>query len=332
MLDALHSAAEAGLIYTVDSAPGIRRVRRGRGHSYLNADGARISAAERKRIEALVIPPAWKDVWICPSHRGHLQATGRDQRGRKQYLYHPSWRAVRDEAKFTQLADFGAALPDLRRRVAQDLSQGGLTRAKVVAAVVSLLDKTLIRVGNEEYRRDNGTFGLTTLGDEHVEIDGSMLRFKFLGKSGIEHEVDLRDRRLARVVRACHELGGRELFTYVGDDGQPVRVDSCDANEYLSLAVGQSVTVKNFRTWGASVIVAEELHDAGGVDDKAVIEAIDLAAATLGNTRTVCRNSYVDPRVIDAARSGSLHDAWEASRSTETMTRAERATLKVITT
>ena len=330
--DVVAAAAEAGLRYVSDAEPGIGRVRRGRGWSYVRAGGrAPVGAAERRRIEALAIPPAWTDVWICADPDGHIQATGRDARGRKQYRYHDRWRATRDDTKFDRLHEFGLALPRLRAVTDEDLARSGLPPRKVVALVIALLDQTLIRVGNEEYRRDNGTYGLTTMRWRHVDVDGSELSFCFIGKGGQEHEVSVADRRLARAVRACHELGGRELFTYRGVDGAPVRVDSADCNDYLADVMGPATTVKYFRTWGASVTVLEALleHD-GALSQADVLAAIDEAADRLGNTRAVCRRSYVHPILIEDADVEVLREAWSAARTTDTMTRAERALLRVL--
>jgi DNA topoisomerase-1 len=329
---ALDAAAEAGLRYVTDAEPGIRRTRRGRGFSYTRAGGrAPVGADTRARIERLAIPPAWTDVWICADATGHLQATGRDARGRKQYRYHDRWRAVRDEAKFDRLADFGARLPQVRAVVAEDLGRSGLPHRKVVALVLALMDRTLIRVGNDEYRRENGTHGLTTLESDHVAVDGATVQLCFVGKGGVEHEVRVTDRRLARVVRACHELGGRELFTYRGSDGAPVRVDSADCNEYLADVVGPGTTVKSFRTWGATVSVLEQLVACDGpLGDREVLAAIDHAAARLGNTRAVCRRAYVHPALCDDLDEDRLRAAWAASRRTATMSRAERATLRLL--
>jgi len=329
---ALQSAVEAGLRYVTDAEPGIRRVRRGKGFSYTRAGGrATVGAATRRRIEQLVIPPAWTDVWICADELGHLQATGRDARGRKQYRYHERWRSVRDETKFDHLAHFGRSLPKVRAVVAEDLVRSGLPPRKVIALVISLLDRTLIRVGNEQYRRDNGTFGLTTLGEDQVEIDGAEISFCFIGKGGLEHEVDLRDRRLARAVRACHELGGRELFTYRGTDGAPVRVDSSDCNEYLADIVGPGTTVKYFRTWGGSAIALEHLaSNDEPIGPSQIVAAVDEAAAHLGNTRAVCRRAYVHPALTDDLDEDALRAAWSGARRTEVMSRAERALLRLL--
>ena len=339
--EAAEAAERAGLRYVTDAEPGIRRRRCGQGFAYALPDGTRPGGRRVEEIRALAIPPAWTDVWICRDRNGHLQATGRDDRGRKQYRYHPRWREVRDESKFDRLRDFGGALPDLRARVDADLRRPGLPIEKVVALSIGLLDRTLVRVGNDAYRRDNGTFGLTTLRSDHVEVNGSEVSFCFVGKGGQEHEVSLRDPRFARAVRGCHELGGKELFTYRGDDGAPVRIDSADCNAYLAEVAGDGVTVKYFRTWGATVTVLEELvavaSDTAGPDTAAVdlleaalLAAIDEAAERLGNTRAVCRNSYLHPAVATAHQEGRLLDIWRSSRSTAAMSRAERATLRLL--
>ncbi|CAN5436927.1 DNA topoisomerase IB [soil metagenome] len=296
-------------------------------------DGSAVSDRRREAIRVLAIPPAWTDVWICTDGRGHLQATGRDVRGRKQYRYHANWRVVRDENKFDRLLEFGLALPDLRAAVDEDLRRPGLPHDKVVALAVGLLDRTLIRVGNEQYRDTNGTYGLTTMEDDHVEIHGGDLSFSFIGKGGQEHQVDLHEPLLAKAVRRCHELGGRELFTYKGEDGSPVRIDSADCNEYVATHAGEGATVKYFRTWGATVTVMEELAavDPGGAGgDSSVLAAIDVAADRLGNTRAVCRRAYVHPGVVEVFHDGTLTDLWSSSRSTASMSRGERATLKLL--
>ena len=328
--------AEAGLRYTTDADPGILRRRAGRGFVYLTPTGERVSD-ERvlARIRGLVLPPAWTDVWICRLATGHLQATGRDARGRKQYRYHDEWRRARDENKFDQLATFGEALTGLRRTIDSDLRLPGLPKDKVVALVIALLDRTLIRVGNEEYRRDNGTFGLTTLYRKHVTVDGPAVRFRFAGKGGVSHEVRLTDRRLASLVRRCHELGGREVFSFDDGDGEAVRIDSGDCNEYLQTVVGDGTTVKTFRTWGGSTIALEALAFLAADDgeeprDRDVLAAIDLTAERLGNTRAVARRSYVHPVVTESYLDGRLADAWRSSRSTDDMTRPERAFLHLL--
>ena len=310
--DPVESAKEAGLRYVHDGMPGFRRRRAGRSFSYIGTDGRPIrDPSELRRIRSLAIPPAWTDVWIAPDARGHVQATGRDARGRKQYRYHPKWRSVRDEAKYGRMIAFGKALPQIRERTARDLSLPGLPREKVLATVVQLLEKTLIRVGNEEYARENRSFGLTTMRTRHVEVDRSRVQFTFLGKSGKEHSVDIADRRLAAVVRRCQELPGQELFQYVDDDGERRTVDSGDVNEYLREITGSDFTAKDFRTWAGTRLAAMALQEFEAFDSEAqakrnVVDAIERVAEKLGNTAAICRRCYVHPAVVDAYMDGSM--------------------------
>ena len=264
-----------------------------------------------RRIRRLAIPPAWRDVWICSDPRGHLQATGRDARGRKQHRYHPRWREVRDEAKYDRILDFAAALPALRGRTGRDTAVPGLPRTKVVAAVVQLLERTLIRVGNEEYARDNHSFGLTTMRDDHARVSGSTIRFRFRGKSGKFHDIAFSDARLARIVKRCQELPGRELFQYLDDDGQVQNIGSADVNEYLRLVMGREFTAKDFRTWTGTVLAAKALQELEefGSDTQAkknILQAVEGVAGMLGNTRSVCRKCYIHPAIIDAYLDRSL--------------------------
>jgi DNA topoisomerase-1 len=282
------------------------------GFRYIAPDGRVIRAKpELARIASLAVPPAWTAVWICPNPRGHLQATGRDARGRKQYRYHPHWRACRDETKFDRMEAFAAALPRIRARTASDISRPGLPREKVLATVVQLLEKSLIRVGNDEYARENGSFGLTTMRNAHVHVRGSMVRFQFRGKSRVRHAVHVTDRRLARIVKQCRDLPGHELFKYIDDEGRRRDVTSGDVNAYLKDITGEDFTAKDFRTWAGTVLAAAALRDVTGGNpatrsQKAVVRAIDAVAGVLGNTRAVCRKSYVHPAVIDAYLDGSL--------------------------
>ena len=311
-LDPEASAEEAGLRYVSDAMPGIRRRRAGRGFSYTGVDGKRLT--DRRvlaRIRSLAIPPAWTDVWICPIARGHLQATGRDARGRKQYRYHPRWRTVRDEVKYERMIAFGQALPRIRRRVEEDLALPGLPRERVLAAVVRLLEKTGVRVGNEEYARENRSFGLTTLRNHHADVGSRRIRFRFRGKGGKEHEVELSDRRLARIVARCQELPGQALFTYLDDDGQQRTVDSADVNDYLREVSGEEFTAKDFRTWSGTVLAAWALAELQEFDSEAqakknVVRAVEAGAERLGNTPAVSRASYVHPIVIDAYLDGDV--------------------------
>jgi DNA topoisomerase I len=303
------SARAAGLRHVSDEEPGIARRRRGRGFQYIGPDGATIrDRDERARIEALAIPPAWTEVWICPSRNGHIQATGRDARGRKQYRYHPKWREVRDETKYHRLAAFARALPRIRRRVDRDLRRRALSRERVVATVVRLLDVTTMRVGNDEYVRENKSFGLTTLRERHVELSGDRIRFRFRGKGGKAHDVDVEDPRVARVIRRCEELPGQHLFQYVNGEGEPVDVTSDDVNDYIQEAAGDEFTAKDFRTWTGTVLAACALDELGAAEapKKQLVTAIESVARELGNTPAVCRACYVHPEVIDAHGNGTL--------------------------
>jgi DNA topoisomerase-1 len=327
-LDPVSAAKEAGLCYVNDSGPGIRRVRCGRGFRYLDASGRRVTDASiLQRIRALAIPPAWSDVWIAPSSNGHIQATGRDARGRKQYRYHARWRAVRDEAKYDRLVAFGSSLPAIRARVARDLARPGVRRATVLATIVRLLETTLIRVGNEEYARHNNSFGLTTLRNRHVEVQGATLHFRFRGKSGIEHRLAVHDRRLARIVRRCQELPGQELFLYEDEDGsfRPIRSD--DVNDYLREISGQPFTAKDFRTWSGTVLAAYALLQCKPAVSQAaakrrVAASIAQVASRLGNTRTVCQRCYVHPAVIAAYVDGTLAEMLRLPKDCEELHRS----------
>jgi DNA topoisomerase-1 len=310
--DSVVAAETAGLRYASDLEPGIRRVRQGRGFAYLGRGGRRMrDRVALRRIKRLAIPPAWTDVWICASASGHIQATGRDSRGRKQYRYHERWRDVRDEAKYERLADFARALPKIRARVAADLARPDVPREKVLATAVRLLEETMIRVGNAEYAKANGSFGLTTLRARHVDVRGARLVFRFRGKSGKEHEVDVRDQRLARVVARLEQLPGQQLFRYVDAEGAVRPVGSDDVNEYLRAISGEDLTAKDFRTWAGTVLAAQALAKMRPTRNerlakRRVLEAVDVVAKRLGNTRAVCRRCYVHPAVIEAFMEGAL--------------------------
>ena len=331
----LASADAAGLRYVVDDGPGIRRRKRGTGFSYEKPDGTVITnAKERERIAALAIPPAWTDVWICPAPDGHILATGRDARGRKQYRYHPEWDRVRSEDKFGALPAFAEVLPSLRDQVDADLRKRSLPRPKVLALVVRLLDRTLIRVGNDRYAAENDSYGLTTMLPDHVEVDGSTVLFDFTAKGGLARNIWVDDPKLARIVHQVSELGGQELFAYEFD-GDVLDVTSGDVNEYLRAHAGVGITAKHFRTWGGTVSAAAALAitrvpETEGQADKAVLAAFDVAAEVLGNTRTVCRQSYVHPAIPEAFRSGDLAEAWKHSRSTAQLDRIERTVQRVL--
>jgi DNA topoisomerase-1 len=310
--EAIVSAQSAGLRYVCDDRPGIRREMGPLGFKYIGVDGKVIrNVAEVKRLRALAVPPWWTDVWICPDPRGHLQATGRDARGRKQYRYHPHWRTCRDETKYDRLQAFAFALPTIRARTSADLARPGLPREKVLATVVQLLEKSLIRVGNVEYAKQNKSFGLTTLRDKHVIVKGSTLRFEFRGKSGIRHSVDVDDRRLARIVKQCRDLPGQDLFQYVDADGVRCDVTSGDVNAYLKEMTGEDFTAKDFRTWSGTVLALTALRELERAESetkakKNVVKAIEAVAGVLGNTRAVCRKSYIHPAVVDSYMDGSL--------------------------
>jgi len=299
------AAESAGLRYVSDTMPGIRRRRAGQGFVYVTPAGRLVrDRVDLARIRAIVIPPAWTDVWICARADGHLQAVGRDARGRKQYRYHARWRAVRDRTKYDRMLDFARALPRIRRRVRRDMRRPGLSREKVLATVVQLLEATQIRVGNEEYARSNRSYGLTTLRDRHVEVSATRLRFRFRGKSGKLREVEISDRRLARIVRRCQEIPGQELFQYVDDDGRVRGVGSGDVNEYIRDVSGADFTAKDFRTWAGTVLACaalrglERARTKHGVR-KNVTRAVAQVAERLGNTPAVCRKAYIHPRLLD---------------------------------
>lgn len=308
--EAVASAREAGLRYVTDDGPGITRRTTGRGWSYLGLDGRVVRDGETlARIKRLAIPPAWTDVWICPVANGHVQATGRDARGRKQYRYHPDWSAVRDGAKFERTIAFGRALPRIRRQVQRDLRQPHLTRRKVLAAMVRLLETTLVRIGNEEYAKQNRSYGLTTLRDRHVRIRAGHLRFEFRGKSGKDHEIDLHDPRLAEIVKRTQELPGQELFQYLDEEGQQVKVGSAEVNEYLREIAGEEFSAKDFRTWAGTVLAAVALREFEAFQTKAqakrnLVEAINRVASRLGNTPAVCRKCYIHPVVLESYLDG----------------------------
>ena len=304
-----------------DEQPGIERRRCGEGFAYAGSDGKTIrNNVVLDRIRALAVPPAWTSVWICPDQRGHIQATGRDAKGRKQYRYHAAWRAHRDETKFDRLQAFAAVLPLIRRRTNADLEQPGLPRTKVLATIVQLLEKSLIRVGNEEYARHNQSFGLTTLRSRHVRVEGGTLRFQFRGKSGVRHSVSVNDRRLARVVKQCRDLPGQELFQYLDEAGEAQVVDSGDINAYLKEITGQDFTAKDFRTWSGTVLAATALREVPLPDTKRATErnvnvAIEAVAGLLGNTPAVCRKSYVHPGVVDSYRDGTMATVSNRTKS-----------------
>jgi DNA topoisomerase-1 len=345
--DPVLSAKEAGLRYVSDTEPGIQRKRSGKGFRYIDTEGKPLRDEKTlQRIRSLVIPPAWTDVWICSDARGHLQATGRDARGRKQSRYHPRWRAVRDETKFGRMLQFGAALRGIRTRLEQDLSLPGLPREKVLATILRLMERTLIRVGNEEYARQNKSYGLTTMRAKHAEVRGSKVMFRFRGKSGKQHSVGVEDRRLARIVRRCQDLPGHELFEYLDELGENRKVNSADVNDYLRAISGEDFTAKDFRTWAGTVLASRALREfeesASETEAKKhVVEAIKGVAQRLGNTPAVCRKCYVHPAVIEWYFAGKLKrqngrkleeaaDAVLREEDEEALRKEERAVMELL--
>jgi DNA topoisomerase I len=329
--------ADSKLIYVSDEETGYVRVKQGRGFSYRNAKGAIIrDPKELARLKALAIPPAWTDVWICPKRNGHILATGRDDNGRKQYIYHPRWNQLTSEQKFSQLKDFGSCLPTIRKQTESHLRKQKLTREKVLAVVVRLLEKSLIRIGNEAYTRHNDSYGLTTLQDEHVKITGRRISFEFRGKSGKDHEIDLEDKRLAALVKACRDVPGQHLFQYYDADGQPHPVGSGDVNAYLREITGEDFTSKHFRTWGASTYMIEvlyntELPETETKANRVVVDAVKQAAEYLGNTPAVVRGYYIHPAVIDAFLEGRLQKVVnEQPDSSHDLDRFESALMKLM--
>ena len=325
--EAVQVARSAGLRYVSDARPGITREPKDGGFVYIRPDGTQLDdEKELERIRKLAIPPAWIDVWICPYPNGHLLATGRDAKCRKQYRYHPRWRAVRDENKYNGMLAFAEALPTIRARVEEDLRLRGLQRRKVLATVVRLLERTFIRVGNEEYARQNKSFGLTTLRDTHVEVNGSNVRFCFRGKAGKQHSVDINDKRLATIISRCQDLPGYELFQYVDENGQQQVVDSSDVNEYLREISGQDFTAKDFRTWAGTLLAALALDEFEAFDSEAqakknIVRAIEEVAKRLGNTPAISRKSYVHPAVLDAYVDGQTLRMYK-ERAEETLRNA----------
>jgi DNA topoisomerase-1 len=312
VVDPKEAAEHAGLTYVSDDKPGIRRRRAGTGFTYSGPGGSRIGeTATQKRIKALAIPPAWTDVWICPKQDGHIQATGRDARGRKQYCYHPRFREVRESTKYNHMLYFAESLPAIRKRVRKHLALRGLPREKVLATVVNLLETTLIRVGGDEYAKENKSYGLTTLKNRHVDVNGSELRFNFKGKGGKVWRLGVRNRRVAKVIRACQELPGQELFQYLDEAGELRDVTSSDVNAYLKEISGEDITAKDFRTWHGTVLAAMALNEFQKFDTQAaakknIREAINRVAARLGNTATICRKCYVHPEILTTYVEGSL--------------------------
>lgn len=312
VVDPREAAREVGLRYVDDSKPGLRRKRNGKGFRYIDGQGATIrDPGEIERLKGLAIPPAYTDVWICPHPNGHIQATGRDEKGRKQYRYHPRFREAREASKFHRIMAFAEALPGIRRRIDADMGRRGLPREKVLATVVHLLETTLIRVGNDDYARSNKSYGLTTLRDPHVKVAGAEMRFRFKGKSGKEWSVSVRDRRVAKIVKACQDLPGQELFQYVDDEGERRDVTSSDVNAYLREITGEDFTAKDFRTWAGTVLAALALREFEAFDSEAKAKknlraAIESVASRLGNTPTICRKCYIHPQILGCYLEGGL--------------------------
>ncbi len=310
--DPKDAAISVGLRYVSDGPPGIRRKKSGKGFTYTRADGARLSEPDvLRRIKSLAVPPAWMDVWICPFADGHIQATGRDAKGRKQYRYHIRFREIRDSTKYEHVVAFADMLPAIRERVRKDMARRGLPREKVLATVVHLLETTLIRVGNDDYAKQNSSYGLTTLKNRHVAIDGDEVRFRFTGKSGKQWSLRLKDRRVAKIIRACQELPGQELIQYVDDDGVCRDVTSTDVNAYLKEITGKDITAKDFRTWAGTVLAAMALRELESFDSAVQAKrnlraAVEKVSARLGNTATICRKCYVHPEVLNCYLDGNL--------------------------
>jgi len=323
IVDPKDAAESAGLHYVADDRPGIRRRKSGKGFVYRRPDGTRITDPQvLQRIASLAVPPAWTDVWICPYADGHVQASGRDAKGRKQYRYHPRFREVRESTKYEHVVAFAAALPTIRARVRKHMALRGLPREKVLATVVHLLETTLIRVGNDDYARQNGSYGLTTLESRHADVEGSEVRFRFTGKGGKQWSLKVRDRRVAKVIRACQELPGQELLQYRDDDGTLQDVTSGDVNVYLREISGEDITAKDFRTWAGTVLAAIALTELQSFDSAAQAKrnlraAIERVAARLGNTPTICRKCYVHPDVVESFLDGSLAAAIAAGAEQE---------------
>lgn len=334
--EAKSDARAIGLRYTTDQVPGIRRQGEPGEFHYLRDNGTRVDDEETlARIRKLVLPPAWTEVWIAPYANAHLQATARDAKGRKQYRYHPKWRALREETKFARMHEFGAALPNLRQRVDEDLGSPGLTREKILATVVRLLEITLIRVGNQEYAKANRSYGLTTLRNRHVEIHGSELKFEFRGKSGKQHSVGVVDRRIARIIRRCKELPGAELFQYLDEDGRRHSVDSDDVNTYLRKISGADFTAKDFRTWAGSVCALDALLECGPCScetelKRTLASVVKVVAEQLGNTSAVCRKHYIHPHLFERFAADGLAKLRTAKRASRDTQSAERALMELL--
>jgi DNA topoisomerase-1 len=337
--DEVRSAEQAGLRYIIPKGAGIKRRKIGKGFVYLNAQNQPVKDAETlARIKSLVIPPAWSSVWICPNPNGHIQAVGWDAKGRKQYRYHPAYRAARDLIKFDRMQAFGRALPRIRRIVGRDLNRKGMPKRKVLAAVVKLLETTYIRIGNEEYAEENGSFGLTTLRNQHCQVLGSVLKFKFRGKSGQHHEITLEDPRLARIIRRCKDIPGSSLFEFLDEAGQPQSLESGDVNAYLREISGGEFTAKDFRTWGGTCLATSyllaqipDLKDTTQATKSALVEVVKSVAHKLGNKPATCRKYYIHPNILETFAAGTLHSLAEQYRASRNAYVHEQLVLKLIT-
>jgi DNA topoisomerase-1 len=337
-LDEVKSAEEAGLRYVIPKGHGIRRRRAGSGFVYLDEQDKPIQDDETlSRIRSLVIPPAWTSVWISPKPNTHIQAVGRDARGRKQYRYHPKYRQMRDLVKFDRMRAFGKALPRIRRVVGRDLARPGMPKRKILAAIVKLLETTYIRVGNEEYVEENGSFGLTTLQNQHVQVLGDTLKFKFRGKSAQRHEITIKDPRLARIIRRCRDLPGSSLFEYLDEEGKPASIESGDVNDYLREISGGEFTAKDFRTWGgtclaASCLLAKCMENGGSSATKSIlVDVVKDVAEKLGNKPATCKKYYIHPAVMDSFSAGSLHELAEKFRDSKSNYLYEQIVLSLLT-
>ena len=332
VVDPRDAAETAGLTYVSDEAPGIRRRKSGKGFTYTKPDGAKVTdKATLARIRSLAIPPAYTDVWICARANGHIQATGRDAKGRKQYRYHPAFREVRESTKYEHMLEFARGLPAIRKTIDEHMSLRGLPREKVLATVVHLLENTLIRVGNADYAKQNKSYGLTTLRDPHVKVEGGELRFQFKGKSGKTWKLQVKDRRIARIVKACQDLPGQDLFQYIDDDGEQLSITSADVNAYLKEITGREITAKDFRTWAGTVLAALALSEFEEFDNQAkakknIREAIEKVASRLGNTPSICRKCYVHPEVFACYLDGGL--LLDIKQRIETQLREDLSSLK----
>ena len=322
IVDPRDAADSVGLRYVTDDRPGISRRKSGTGFTYRKPDGTKLADKDvLKRIRSLVIPPAWADVWICARADGHIQATGRDAKGRKQYRYHPRFREIRESTKYDHVIAFAHVLPIIRAKVRADMALRGLPRAKVLATVVHLLETTLIRVGNDDYAKENKSYGLTTLQNRHVEVEGSEVRFRFTGKSGKQWSLKVKDRRVAKIIKACQELPGQELLQYIDEDGTYQDVTSNDVNAYLKEITAEEITAKDFRTWAGTLLAALALKKVETFDSAAQAKrnlraAIERVSARLGNTPTICRKCYIHPEVMNSYLDGSLVAAIQAEVET----------------